>query len=210
MSGCGKSTVGEALAKRLNVTFEDGDSFHPQSNIDKMSNGTPLTDEDRFPWLARIRASALTITQKQSKDKDTVVIACSALKKRYRAILRGAEDHPNVKSSPNDEQPSSHTQLDHTAEETKDVKPLAPHEDEMRTFFLFIDGRREVLLERMSARKGHFMKEKMLDSQLETLERPDESGEEGVVVIALEADPESQVDQAIAGLKAKGYSELSG
>ena len=51
VSGCGKSTVGEALAEKLGIAFIEGDKLHPKSNVDKMSAGTPLTDEDRWPWL---------------------------------------------------------------------------------------------------------------------------------------------------------------
>src|SRR5260370_7954514 len=63
VSGCGKTTVGELLAKRLKCDFADADSFHSQANKDKMHRGIPLTDEDRWPWLAAIRAS---IEEKQA------------------------------------------------------------------------------------------------------------------------------------------------
>ena len=54
VSGCGKSTVGEQLAPRLDLPFYDGDAFHSAANIDKMSHGTPLTDDDRRGWLATL------------------------------------------------------------------------------------------------------------------------------------------------------------
>ncbi|MCX4451294.1 gluconokinase [Streptomyces sp. NBC_01789] len=85
-SGCGKTTVGRMLARRRGVPFVEGDDLHPPSNIAKMSAGGALTDEDRAPWLqsiaARVRAAA--------KDGKGVVIACSALKYRYRQFLGAA------------------------------------------------------------------------------------------------------------------------
>jgi gluconokinase len=83
VSGSGKSTIGEGLAARLGFTFEDGDRFHPASNVAKMSAGIPLTDEDRWPWL---RAIADEIDRVCGAGGH-VVIACSALKRAYRDIL---------------------------------------------------------------------------------------------------------------------------
>jgi gluconokinase len=83
VSGSGKSTIGEGLAARLGFTFEDGDRFHPASNVAKMSAGIPLTDEDRWPWL---RAIAEEI-DRVCNAAGHVVIASSALKRAYRDIL---------------------------------------------------------------------------------------------------------------------------
>jgi gluconokinase len=83
VSGSGKSTIAEKLAQRLNWSFEDGDRFHPASNVAKMSAGHPLTDEDRWPWL---RAIADEI-DRVCKAGARAVIACSALKRAYRDIL---------------------------------------------------------------------------------------------------------------------------
>jgi gluconokinase len=83
VSGSGNSTVGGLLASRLRWEFEDADWFHPAANVEKMHNGVPLTDEDRWPWLGAIAAWI---------DKSSAghgVIACSALKRCYRDDLVG-------------------------------------------------------------------------------------------------------------------------
>jgi beta-N-acetylhexosaminidase len=84
VAGCGKSTIGAALAGRLGAEFLDGDSLHPQSNIDKMASGTPLNDDDRAPWLAEIG-------WRFPASDSALVIACSALKRSYRDIIRSAD-----------------------------------------------------------------------------------------------------------------------
>lgn len=82
-AGAGKTTVGRLLASQLSWDFADGDDFHPPANIAKMSQGTPLTDEDRLPWLQSIRDA---IQQWHTQGKSAVV-ACSALKRSYRELL---------------------------------------------------------------------------------------------------------------------------
>ncbi|KAL2757528.1 hypothetical protein ACRALDRAFT_1079710 [Sodiomyces alcalophilus JCM 7366] len=91
-AGCGKSTVAEHLAQSLNVPFIEGDSFHPQSNIDKMSNGIPLTDADRWDWLTILREES---RKRLASGSDGVVLTCSALKRKYRDVIRvaGYYDH---------------------------------------------------------------------------------------------------------------------
>jgi gluconokinase len=83
VSGSGKSTIGETLAGRLGWRFEDGDRFHPASNVAKMSAGQPLTDDDRRPWLEAIADEI----DRVCKAGQRMVVACSALKRAYREIL---------------------------------------------------------------------------------------------------------------------------
>lgn len=91
VSGSGKSTIGTQIALQLHWEFEDGDWFHPARNIDKMHAGMPLTDEDRVPWLIAI---ADFIDQARCAGRH-VVVACSALKRRYRAVIIG--NRPDVR-----------------------------------------------------------------------------------------------------------------
>jgi len=83
VSGSGKTTVGRLLAGRLDWPFADGDSFHPAANVAKMTAGIPLTDDDRWPWLAAIGAWM----DGRIAAGGSGVMACSALKRRYREFL---------------------------------------------------------------------------------------------------------------------------
>jgi gluconokinase len=130
-AGSGKTTVGELLAAQLSWEFADGDDFHPPANIEKMSHGIPLTDEDRLPWLQSIREA---MQQWLAQGKGAVV-ACSALKRSYRDLL-GVDSN------------------------ARDIK------------LVYLKGTYGLLLERLHSRKGHYMKEQMLASQLADLEEP--------------------------------------
>jgi gluconokinase len=83
VTGSGKTTVGSLLAQQLGWRFADADDFHPQSNVGKMRHGIPLNDDDRRPWLERLRADIA----KQDGAGRNLVLACSALKKEYREML---------------------------------------------------------------------------------------------------------------------------
>jgi 6-phosphogluconate dehydrogenase/gluconokinase len=84
VSGTGKSAVGRPVAERLGLEFAEGDDFHPQANIDKMRGGTPLTDEDRWPWLAALA----DWTREHDRAGRATGITCSALRRGYRDVLR--------------------------------------------------------------------------------------------------------------------------
>lgn len=86
VSGCGKSTIGRMLATTLSLSFFDGDDYHPEKNIQKMSKGEPLNDDDRYSWL-----KDLNLLCKEHRDHGAV-IACSALKESYRNIIESDLD----------------------------------------------------------------------------------------------------------------------
>ncbi len=87
VSGSGKSTIGEKIAEALKLPFLEGDSLHPEANVQKMSVGIPLQDEDRWPWLD-------AIGERLVEARGGIVISCSALKKIYRDRLRTAAGAP--------------------------------------------------------------------------------------------------------------------
>ncbi|MBE2894634.1 gluconokinase [Spirabiliibacterium falconis] len=84
VSSTGKTSVGTAIANKLKMKLIDGDDLHPKANILKMRSGLPLNDQDREPWLVRIRDAAFSLNQKSESG----IIVCSALKKQYRNIIR--------------------------------------------------------------------------------------------------------------------------
>ncbi|PWS27349.1 gluconate kinase [Pedobacter yonginense] len=84
VSGSGKTVIGEAIAQRMNARFVDGDHLHSQRNIDKMASGIPLTDADRLDWLKLVAQ----VGKKEVAHNHKCVIACSALKKSYRDVIR--------------------------------------------------------------------------------------------------------------------------
>lgn len=89
VSGAGKTTIAERLAERLGWPMGDADEYHSEASVEKMEAGTPLTDEDRVPWLGEVR----DWIDEQSTKRQNTVMACSALKRSYRDILREADAH---------------------------------------------------------------------------------------------------------------------
>ncbi|GAB4858197.1 hypothetical protein Ancab_009594 [Ancistrocladus abbreviatus] len=139
VSGAGKTTIGKILAEEMSCDFLDADDFHSQSNKEKMRKGIPLSDEDRIPWLLTLH-SALEGYMTTGK---TFVLACSALRKDYREILRRAD--PNYESG--------------------------GHGSRMK--FVLLDVSADTLAERLSKRAAegkHFMPAALLQSQLDLLE----------------------------------------
>ena len=131
VSGSGKSSIGRLLAKALSVSFIEGDDHHPVANIAKMSQGLPLDDDDREPWLHQLNQVAI------NHLGEGCVISCSALKAKYRKQLS---------------------------------KGISPH-----TEWIYLKGSYELIYKRMQDREGHFMDPKMLQSQFDTLEEPQEA-----------------------------------
>ncbi|WP_462252403.1 gluconokinase [Ferruginibacter sp.] len=89
VSGCGKTTIGKLLSEKIAVPFFDGDDFHSAANVEKMKAGEPLNDEDRIEWLQKI--NELAFEQQQLKG---AIIACSALKEKYRIVLNSGITKP--------------------------------------------------------------------------------------------------------------------
>lgn len=144
VAGSGKSIIGAAFARAVGVSFVDGDDYHSAESIARMAAGIPLTDEDRSAWL-RLLADRLREAKRESVG---LVMACSALKRAYRDVLRGGA--PDLQ-------------------------------------LVFLDGPRSLIAERLASRRGHFMPESLLESQLETLEPP--TPDEHAWVVDVRASP---------------------
>jgi gluconokinase len=155
VSGSGKSTVADKLSERLGWDFEDGDIFHPASNVAKMSAGQPLTDEDRWPWLQTIADEI----DRVCKAGQQVVIACSALKRAYRNILVHGRSDVRI---------------------------------------VFLNGTQQLIADRLSQRKGHFMPPGLLASQFKTLEPPERN--ENPITVSIDASVDAIVDDIIRQL----------
>lgn len=155
VSGSGKTTIGRLLAERLGLPFYDGDHFHPPENVEKMSSGRPLTDEDRKPWLEELARQI-----SRWNHSGGAVLACSALKQSYRDILRSGAARDN----------SVH--------------------------FVWLKGKKSLILDRMEVREGHYMPPGLLDSQFDALEEP-----QNAWAVSVDHPPEAIADKIYAGLK---------
>lgn len=161
VSGSGKSHIGQQLADTLGSIFIDGDDHHSPANVAKMASGTPLNDDDRSEWLDTLAA---LFAQYRARD-ESLVIACSGLKKRYRDRLRQGDPALNI---------------------------------------LYLEGSRELLLERLGTRAGHFFKgDTMLASQLADLEPP---SEEEAFNASIVLSPQVIVTQFVATLPMPSHS----
>ena len=129
VSGAGKTTIGQVLSEKLGWPLFDADEFHSPASIEKMRNGIPLEDADRWPWLDRMNAM---LVEKEGRG-DSVLLACSALKQVYR---------------------------DRLAKGTVDLR------------WIYLKGSFDLIRKRLEARKGHYMKAGLLESQFATLEEP--------------------------------------
>ena len=155
VSGSGKTTIGQDLARRLGWQYQEGDALHPATNIEKMSHGHALDDADRLPWLHAIA----TVIDHWRQAGTSGVVSCSALKRSYRDIL--IDDRPDVR-------------------------------------LMYLQGDRELIEARLSARRGHFMPATLLDSQFSTLEPP--AADEKPMVVSIAQPLEVILQQAKAGL----------
>ncbi|KAJ5929462.1 gluconokinase [Penicillium verhagenii] len=175
-AGCGKSTVGQAIRQELNLPFLEGDDYHPKSNKDKMGNGTPLTDADRWDWLISLRQAAIdALSPSESNNFHPpagVVVACSALKQKYRDVMRvAAYGSPSV-----------------------------------QIHFVYLKLTEAVLMQRVSQRQSHYMKSDMVRSQLAALEEPQGEWDAITInVEGSQADVHQNVLQAVSE-KLKEYS----
>lgn len=152
VSGSGKTTLGTALARELQWTFADADDYHPPANVQKMARGEAMTDEDREPWLLRLRA----LIEQHLLEDQPLVLACSALKASYRKTLTANLEAVQV---------------------------------------VFLTGNREVIRDRMKNRQ-HFMPASLLDSQIATLEPPNDA-----IVVDITQSIEGMVDEVVRQLQ---------
>eukprot|EP00834_Sanchytrium_tribonematis_P002687 NODE_88_length_21789_cov_0.534440.p14 type:complete len:173 gc:universal NODE_88_length_21789_cov_0.534440:5686-6204(+) len=152
VSGCGKSALGIALARELRIQFIDGDDYHTDVNKDKLRKGIPLSDSDRMPWLKEIHEKLLS--------NKSCVVACSALKKKYREYLA--------------------TDL------------------EGKVIFIYSKVDFDIVKERVSKRRGHFVGVNLVESQFATLESPkiDESVSYKVIEIENHGSIKDFIQQA--------------
>lgn len=153
VSGSGKSTVAGLLAGRLGWDLAEGDDLHPEANVAKMHAGEPLTDEDRWPWLETIADWIRAHTEAGTPG----VVTCSALKKRYRDILRGEG-----------------------------------------VVFVFLEGSRDKISDRLASRHGHYMPQSLLESQFDALEAP--TAGENFISLSVSATPAEEAQEIITRL----------
>ncbi|MDE1175244.1 MAG: gluconokinase [Edaphobacter sp.] len=152
VTGSGKSTIGELLAQKTGAVFADADDYHPAANKEKMAAGHPLNDDDRQPWLETLNS----LMRGWHDEGKSGVLACSALKAKYRVTLS------------------------------------AGMPDEV-LHFVWLDGSKELISERLAARHHEFMNPNLLKSQLDTLEPPQDA-----LRIVNDRTPDEVVDRILS------------
>ncbi|WP_433965045.1 gluconokinase [Tunturiibacter gelidiferens] len=157
VSGSGKTTIGTLLAERAGAVFADGDDYHPLANKEKMAAGQPLDDRDRQPWLEVLNR----LLRDWFAEGKSGVMACSALKARYRETLQAGMPKGAVS-------------------------------------FVVLEASKEMLAARLTERKHEFMSPGLLDSQLATLEMPNDA-----VRIVNDRAPEEIVSQILAQISSR-------
>lgn len=186
VSGAGKTAVGERLAERLGWPFIDADDLHPDVNVRKMASGVPLTDEDRHPWLHRVRE---TMVENADSGQSTI-IACSALKREYRELL--------LKEP---EQRQTEGRVEERAQQQ--VQAQEPR-GRVETRLVYLRASQAVLERRLRERRGHFFDPDLLASQLETLEEPTVEEPSEALIVDADVELEAVVDAVAAALHARG------
>ena len=153
VSGCGKTTVGLVLAEYTGWRLYDADEFHSAASIEKMRSGIALEDADRWPWLDRMNAM---LVEKQAQG-ESVLLACSALKQKYRDRL--------AKGS-------------------------------VQLHWVYLKGDFDLIRRRLEARKNHYMKAGLLESQFAALEEPDNA-----IVADISSEPDAIADFVMSQLQ---------
>lgn len=162
VSGSGKTSVGELLGQRLGFPFIDGDDFHPAANVEKMSAGIPLNDEDRWPWLDILGAKIGEL----ARDEGGVIAAASSLRKVYRERMTQAAG--------------------------------------LKILFAHLNGSAEIITERMAKRTDHYMPLSLLDSQIATLEPPEE--DENAIAVPIDGTVAEITASILRALDQEGRS----
>ena len=150
VAGSGKSTIGARLAECLGWVFCEGDSFHPTANVEKMARGTPLTEADRTPWLAALRARIAAALA----ANENIVVACSALKESHRQRLRVDLEKVRLVYLKGDPQIISQrlrARQGHFMKETMLASQLAALEEAPDALVLDIDAAPDVIVQRIRA-----------------------------------------------------------
>lgn len=154
VSGSGKTTIGQILSEKLSWPLFDADEFHSAASIEKMRNGIPLEDADRWPWLDRMNA----MLREREARGESVLLACSALKQAYR---------------------------DRLSKGTAEIR------------WIYLKGGFELIRKRLQARKGHYMKAGLLESQFAALEEPEDA-----LSVDIDDSPNSIADSILLRLQA--------